>query len=71
LVELISNAGSQETLVALLQAQASLQVQRARGITQLIVLLIPWLLLPALGLVLALVLVALVQPLVQLLRMLA
>ena len=71
LVELISNAGSQEILVALLQAQASLQVQRARGITQLIVLLIPWLLLPALGLVLALVLVALVQPLVQLLRMLA
>jgi hypothetical protein len=71
LVELISNAGSQEILVALLQAQASLQVQRARGITQLIVLLIPWLLLPALGLVLALVLVALVQPMVQLLRMLA
>ncbi|MFM8289760.1 MAG: type II secretion system F family protein, partial [Planctomycetaceae bacterium] len=31
LVELIANAGSQETLVALLQAQACLQVQRARG----------------------------------------
>ncbi|MFM8289809.1 MAG: hypothetical protein ACKOGA_24225, partial [Planctomycetaceae bacterium] len=68
LVELISSAGSQETLVALLQAQACLQVQRARGIAQLVALLVPWLLMPVVGLAVLLVLAGLFLPLVQLLR---
>lgn len=68
LVELVASAGQQSTLVALLQAQTSLQVQRARGVAQLIVLLLPWLLLPTLGAVIVLTIVALYLPMMQLLR---
>lgn len=71
LIDLIATAGNQSTLVALLQAQTSLQVQRARGLTQLLVLLLPWLLLPLLGTLVAVVLVAVFLPLMQVLRILA